>query len=102
LSLLIMPIGLPVAFFVFSWVVAGFQKSGIKPDQQSTRKLNDQTQPAGSTACQLPHDYYPIISRAVQKLAPNNPETRQEFERAQRVFDRELFRTEAAAGNPSL
>jgi hypothetical protein len=40
--MLIVPIGGPVLFFVIAWVVAGFQKSGLKPETQSATKLQYQ------------------------------------------------------------
>jgi hypothetical protein len=42
-SMLVMPIGGPIAFFLIAWIVAGFQKSEIKPEvQRTTPKSIDQ------------------------------------------------------------
>jgi hypothetical protein len=45
-SMLVMPIGGPIEFFVIAWVIAGFQHSSIEPEiQQST------AQPGSNDRC---------------------------------------------------
>ena len=75
--MLIVPIDGPVLFFVIAWVVAGFQKSGLKPETQSATKL--QYQPLHTNT-----DLYTVISRAVGELTINNFATRRELYRKAR------------------
>lgn len=79
-SMLIVPIGGPALFFVIAWVVAGFQKSGFKPETQSAAKPH--YRPLHTH--RLPHDFYAVISGAVGALTINNFATRRELYREAR------------------
>lgn len=95
-SLLIVPIGGPILFAVFVWVVTGFrteaknretkhlQKSEWTPDvPQAAPQPNDPAEP--------PSDYYALISRAVGKLPTNNRATRRElYRRARQLLHNQL------------
>jgi uncharacterized membrane protein YhaH (DUF805 family) len=80
-SMLIVPIGGPVLFFLIAWVVAGFQQSKLKPETQSA--ATPHYQPLHTH--RLPHDFYAVISRAVGELTINSFVTRRELYRGARI-----------------
>jgi hypothetical protein len=93
LSLLLLPIGLPVLFLAIVWVLEGFQKSTSKVEgPPPLPKVTGAPQPqAGQAAPRLPHDYYPLISRAVAQLPIKTHATRQDlYRRAREALHKQL------------
>lgn len=82
-SLLIVPIGAPILFFVIVWIISGFRKS------------NGETPQSEPPSQRSTVDYYGLITRAVAELNGNITEVRETlYERVRTVLVTQLRRQE--------
>jgi hypothetical protein len=90
-SLLVVPVGAPIVFFVAAWVVAGFQKPKMNFEiPHSTPELDRQSGGPSATHSS-PQEYYALISRAIGKLPINDYHSRQElYRRARELLHNQL------------
>jgi hypothetical protein len=90
-SLLIVPIGGPILFFMIIWIVAGFRKFN-----EATSQSEPPSQP--STV-----DYYAFISRAVSELNGNTAEAREAlYERARTALVAQLHRQDPPVSSSQI
>jgi hypothetical protein len=101
-TLLALPIGGPILLVAVAWVLAGFQTAGLRHDHPPPLlKPREEPRHAGAAAQQSPHDYYPLISRAVTQLPINTNATRQDlYRRAREALHRQLGGQEPSRTSP--